>query len=67
MKIKVSLSITLEVPDSRGEEILNGNKTSLLSTIYTPDRTFENKGREAHGNWWIEGKCILENGTTINV
>lgn len=67
MKIKVSLPIILDVTDDRGKEILNGDKTSLLSTVYTPDRTFENNGRDGHGNWWIQGECTIENGTIIKV
>ena len=66
MKIKVSLPIILEVPDDRGKENLKGDKTSLLSTIYTPDRTFEIEDR-GHGNWWVQGECILNDETLIKV
>ena len=60
-KVKVNLSVVLEVSDDRAEEILKGNITSLLGTIYTPDENTE------RGKWWVEGESVVENGTKINV
>ncbi|WP_024347392.1 hypothetical protein [Lacrimispora indolis] len=61
MKIKVSLPVILEIPDDRGEEILNGDTTSLLTTIYSPE------GYGDNGHWWIQGECVVENGIKIRV
>lgn len=62
--IKVNLPVILEVPDKRAEDILNGNITAFLSSIYIPDRHNENRG---NGKWWVQGECIIENGKTINI
>ena len=62
--VKVSLPVVLEVSEENANEILNGDITSLLKTIYTPDRHSENRG---NGKWWVEGNCLVENGKIIKV
>lgn len=57
--IKANISIVLEVPDERAEEIFKGNVTAFLGTLYTPS--------DERGKWWVDGECVVENGTKINV
>lgn len=59
MKIKVNLSVVLEVSDERADLILKGDITTLLETIYTPS--------DERGKWWVEGECVVENDTKIKV
>jgi hypothetical protein len=61
MQVKANLSVILEVPEERVEEILKGNISAFLGTIYTPDENTE------RGKWWVEGECIVENGKKIIV
>lgn len=55
MKIDMTITCVLDVPEEQAERILDGDKTAFLSTMYTPDEG------EKRGKWWIEGECVVIN------
>jgi len=50
MKIWMRLGITLDVPEDKAKRILEGDKTALLTTVYT-------SGKEAL--WYADGESYI--------
>lgn len=58
MKISVNLSIIVDAPEAHANEILDGDMTALLSTIYAPS--------DSNGKWWVQGEStVKDNGMKI--